>query len=206
MFNTPGNGQWVQFKLPDAAAKIAEEAGAYKTRQNLFCGIYQTEARTVENVITLPPRIILVGEDGANIKHLVKPIWKVVEPWVLIPPVEAQILTLFADDGCIGIAEDLVPIDYKEDIPEKRRPDIHPKDLRRPILSPWEIAQRRVAEQHKRMSQGVDSPSPEEDKEEGDKENKEETVAEGESVQVRQPEDPPKNPEVGLNTGKRMKR
>jgi hypothetical protein len=231
MFNTPGHGMWIQFKLPDAAAKIAEEAGAYKTRQNLFAGIFQREARTVENVIVPPPRIVLIDDKGDNLKHLVKPAWKVVEPWVLLPPVEAQILTLFADDGCIGVAEDVSPIDYKEDIPKARRPDYHPKDLRRPLLSPWEIAQRRAVEQQKRMSQGVDSPDEQQQEEtkgedeatgeEGDRpssddvpseagepehEKVEESKQSGNPVQVRQPENPPKNPEVALNTGRKMKR
>lgn len=242
MFNTPGHGMWVQFKLPEAAAKLAEEAGTYKTRQNMFCGIYQAVAKTVEGIVVLPPRVVLVGEDGANVKMLIKPVWKVVEPWVLLPPVEAQVLTLFADDGCIGVADSLVPIDFKEDIPKPRRPEIHPKDMRKPLYSPWEIAQKRLAAQQGNKSQGVEVKN---DGEEGDNQhpatqatdeggNKtgdegsgkdqredssvdqeasqpeqqkiEEAKESGEPVQVRQPDNPPKNPEVALNTGKKMKR
>lgn len=187
MFNPPGHGQWVQFSLPEAAAKTAEEAGAYKTRQNLFCGIVQTASRTVEGVIVLPPRIVLVGEDGSNVKILVKPIWRVVEPWALLPPVETQVFNLFKDDGCIGVAESITLIDYKEDIPKARRPDIHPKDMRKPLLSPWEIAQRRLVEQQGNKSQGVELES-------------QSTSEESEQPQV---EETPKQPD---NTGRRMGR
>lgn len=224
MFNSPGHGMWVQFKLPEAAAKLAEEAGTYKTRQGLFCGIFQTAARTVEGVVVLPPRVVLVGEDGANVKMLIKPVWKVVEPWILLPPVEAQVLTLFADDGCIGVADSLVPIDFKEDIPKPRRPEIHPKDMRKPLYSPWEIAQKRLAAQQGNKSQGVevkdeeegtpknesdDQPvgeSVSEEAEQPEQQKVEEAKESGEPVQVRQPDNPPKNPEVALNTGKKMKR
>lgn len=150
----PKKGQWVQFSLPDDVAKVAEERGAWKTTLNLFCGIMAGDSRTVEGITLLPPRIMLVDEKGHNVRGILN--WTVKDLWVfadtdnltLLQNVETEEphdvhvspeekVALFKEQGCIGTAEQLRPVDHREDCPPGRRPDIHPKLLRKSIPIPF---------------------------------------------------------------------
>lgn len=126
-------GSWVQFNLEQEAAKQADAAGAWRTRSNKFCGIFIGESRTVEGVLTHPPRVMLVDEKGNNVRGIFN--WTVHDVWASLSPQPPEVLALMAGLGCMGSVADVEPVDDREDIPPGRRPDVHPRDLRRPFSS-----------------------------------------------------------------------
>lgn len=121
----PRKGQWVGVTLSPAATVLAEDAGAWKTRQGHVCGIYAGDSRAPDgNVVTLPARIALVGGDGANVVRLVGGCAR--DCWCLAPGSTDE-PGPWEELGCLGRAIEMVPIVNRIDCPPGRRPDYDPR-------------------------------------------------------------------------------
>lgn len=121
----PRFGQWVKVKLPEKAHQIADSNGVYRCADGSFIGLCAKEDRSQEGIITLPHRIVLVGEQGQNAMRILNA--RAVDLWLVYLPQDAGAAEVWYESGCLGSPDSLAPVVNRMDCPPGRRPEHNPR-------------------------------------------------------------------------------